>query len=85
MGYRSQKPGHAAKVLEPDTVLAMASCTKLMTPIAVLQCVERGLCDLDEDAARILPEWEDLEIISKAEGADISTTLRKRKNDTTPR
>lgn len=39
-----------------DTVLAIASCTKLMTAIAVLQCVERGLLDLDADVSPILPE-----------------------------
>ena len=51
-----------------------------MTAIAVLQHVERGLCDLDEHAARIFLELENLEIISKAEGADDSSTLRTRKN-----
>ena len=39
-----------------DTICAIASCTKLMTAIAVLQCVERGLLDLDADVADILPE-----------------------------
>lgn len=54
--------------MRPDTVLAMAACTKLMTAIAVLQSVERGVLDLDEDVARILPELKDVEIISRAEG-----------------
>ncbi|KAF6235646.1 hypothetical protein HO173_006329 [Letharia columbiana] len=49
MGRRSTKPEDAAKAIEPDMVLAMAACTKLMTAITVLQCVERGLFDLDED------------------------------------
>ncbi|KAF4621519.1 hypothetical protein G7Y89_g14555 [Cudoniella acicularis] len=42
--------------MQLDTVLALASCTKLMTAIAVLQCVERGQLDLDVDVALILPE-----------------------------
>lgn len=85
MGYRSTKPENAAKAIKPDTVLAMASCTKLMTAIAVLQCIERGLFDLDEDVARILPELKNLEIISKAEGTNDNPTLKKKKNAITPR
>lgn len=46
----------------------MAACTKLMTAIAVLQSVEWGLFNLDEDVAGILPELKDVEIISRAEG-----------------
>ena len=42
--------------MEIDTVLALASCTKLMTAISALQCVERGLLGLDEDVTPILPE-----------------------------
>jgi CubicO group peptidase (beta-lactamase class C family) len=42
--------------MQLDSVLAIASCTKLMTEIAVLQCVERGQLDLDADVAPILPE-----------------------------
>ena len=85
MGFRSTKPEHAAKPMEPDTVLAMASCTKLMTAISVLQCAERGLFDLDEDVARILPELKDIEIISDPEGADDSPTLTPKKNPITLR
>ena len=39
-----------------DTVFALASCTKLMTAIAVLQCVGRGQLDLDADVNPVLPE-----------------------------
>ena len=55
LGVRSLKPGNH-KPIELDTVLALASCTKLMTAISVLQCVERGLLNLDEDVSPILPE-----------------------------
>ena len=85
MGFRSTKPENAAKPMEPDTVLAMASCTKLMTAISVLQCVERGLFDLDEDVARVLPELKDVEIISDPEGVDASPTLRPKKSSITLR
>ena len=42
--------------MEQDTVLALASCTKLMTAICALQCVERGLLFLDHDVTGLLPE-----------------------------
>ena len=42
----------------------IASCTKLMTAIAVMQCVERGLLDLDQDATIILPELKPKEIVT---------------------
>lgn len=63
----------------------MASCTKLMTGIAILQCVERGLFDLDEDVARLLPELKNVEIISDPEGADDTPTLRPKKTPITLR
>ncbi|KAL2071822.1 hypothetical protein VTL71DRAFT_13057 [Oculimacula yallundae] len=50
-----------------DTTFIMASCTKLMTSIAAMQCVERGLLSLDEDISRILPELKDVQIIKEAE------------------
>ena len=73
------KPENAAKATEPNMVLAMASCTKLMTVIAVLQCVERDLFDLDEDVAQVLPELRNLEIAPKAEGLNDSPTLNRLK------
>ena len=42
--------------MELDTIFMLASCTKLMTAISALQCVERGLLSLDEDVTMVLPE-----------------------------
>lgn len=36
---------------------------KLLTSIAAMQCVERGLVTLDEDVRPILHELEDLDVI----------------------
>ena len=83
MGYRSTTLENGAKPIEPDTVLAMASCTKLMTAISVLQCVERGLFQLDEDVGHILPELKSVEIISDPEGISLSPTLRPKNNPVT--
>ncbi|CAN7553932.1 serine hydrolase [Pseudorhodoferax sp. LjRoot39] len=41
--------------MAPDTVLWIASMTKAVTSVAAVQCVERGLLDLDAPAARVLP------------------------------
>jgi len=58
------------EVIEPqkfttDTVCWMASCTKLMTTVAALQCVERGLLRLDTDITDVLPELKDIDILVK--------------------
>lgn len=41
--------------MEPDTVFVLASMTKLMTSIAVLQLVERGIVKLDDDVSLLVP------------------------------
>ena len=53
----------------------LLSATKLMTAVAALQCVERGLILLDEDITRVLPEWKDpfiLEGFDKGSGKPVS-------------
>jgi CubicO group peptidase (beta-lactamase class C family) len=56
------EPG--APALKSDSTFWIASCTKLMTTVAALQCVEKGLFTLDEDVTRILPEWKDADILT---------------------
>jgi CubicO group peptidase (beta-lactamase class C family) len=46
-----------------DSAFYIASCTKLITSIAVMQCIERGLLKLDQDVVTILPEWKDVQIL----------------------
>jgi CubicO group peptidase (beta-lactamase class C family) len=41
----------------------LASCTKFMTTIAAMQCVERGLLSLDGDVTDILPELKGRQIL----------------------
>jgi hypothetical protein len=41
----------------------LASCTKLMGPIAAMQCVERGQLNLDDDITAILPEIGEQKIL----------------------
>lgn len=48
----------------PDSICHLASCTKFVTSIAVLQCVEKGLLALDDDISGVLPEWSAREILT---------------------
>jgi CubicO group peptidase (beta-lactamase class C family) len=52
-----------AKPLDLDTVMWVASCTKLMTSICAMQLVERGLVSLDEPVYKHIPELESLTVI----------------------
>ncbi|RDW64557.1 serine hydrolase domain-containing protein [Aspergillus mulundensis] len=61
-GYDSLSPD--AKPLAEDVVLRIASGTKLITSIALLQCVERGLIGLDEPLTTILPEFAHKQILT---------------------
>ena len=51
--------------------MCLASATKLVTCVAAMQCVERGLLKLTGDISLLLPEWKDALILkgfSKNEG-----------------
>ncbi|PVH80530.1 beta-lactamase/transpeptidase-like protein [Cadophora sp. DSE1049] len=50
-----------------NTTFILASCTKLMTSIAALQCVERGLIGLDDDVSGVLTELKDVQILKECE------------------
>ncbi|KAH6717452.1 beta-lactamase/transpeptidase-like protein [Leptodontidium sp. MPI-SDFR-AT-0119] len=42
----------------------LASATKFITTIAVMQCVERGQLNLNDDIAKVLPEFKDPQILT---------------------
>lgn len=56
----------------------IASCTKLMTSIAVMQCVERGLVAINTDVAVILPELAAQGIITGFDEATGEPIINKR-------
>lgn len=62
----------------------MASCTKLITTISALQCVERGLVTMDGPLDSILPELNTLEKIDYDEDTG-KFALEPRKSDITLR
>ena len=50
--------------MDLNATFILASCSKLMTSIAALQCVERGQIGLDDAVSVILPELKEKEIIT---------------------
>ena len=65
-GLRSLKTGEP---LKDDAVFWIASCTKLLTSIAALQCVEKGTLKLDDDVSGILHEFVGIEVLTGFDGA----------------
>ena len=59
-GYRDSENG---QMMRPDSIFAIASMTKLITTIAVLQLVETGLIELDSGLDQYLPETINPKII----------------------
>lgn len=53
-----------------DTTCWIASCTKLLTQISALQCVERGLLTLDGDISEHIHELKDIKILTGFEDED---------------
>ncbi|KAF7627750.1 hypothetical protein AFLA_003124 [Aspergillus flavus NRRL3357] len=53
-----------ADIADTDAVHWIASLTKFVTTIAVMQCVEKGQLDLDSDIGKVLPEWQDPQILT---------------------
>ena len=41
----------------------IASCTKISTTVAAMQCVERGQIELDGDITDVLTELKDIDIL----------------------
>ncbi|GKZ57701.1 hypothetical protein AnigIFM49718_003030 [Aspergillus niger] len=70
--------------LSPQSVMAFASMTKLMTCIAALQLVERGTISLDDDVGPLLPDLAQSKILTgwDKEGMPL---LRERQNPITLR
>ncbi|KAH8820817.1 beta-lactamase/transpeptidase-like protein [Xylogone sp. PMI_703] len=50
--------------LSVDDCFVLASCTKLMTSVAALQCVERGQIGLDDDLSNVIPEFQNISVLT---------------------
>ncbi|KAK2623772.1 hypothetical protein QTJ16_006953 [Diplocarpon rosae] len=66
-GHRSLK---SHDPMQLDATMWLASCTKLVTTVAAMQCVERGQLSLDDDVSIILPELKDIQILTGFEEVD---------------
>ena len=69
--------------IDENTLLTLTSCTKIVTAIAVLQIVEKGLIGLDDHIDEVLPELAALKILTAMD--DGKATLVERKNPMTLR
>lgn len=59
-GYKNRELGHQQDTMD---IFRLASMTKGLTAVAILQLNEQGLLGLDDDIARYLPEFDDLMIL----------------------
>lgn len=59
-----------AQPIDANTTFFMASCTKLITSITILQAVERGILTLDDPIDKHIPELASQPIIQAKEGTD---------------
>ncbi|KAK4500093.1 hypothetical protein PRZ48_008279 [Zasmidium cellare] len=50
--------------LEMNTVMRIASATKLLTSVACMQCVERGSLNLDDAVSTVVPELGSFQVIT---------------------
>lgn len=62
-GSRSLKDPSKPDPMQIDATMWLASCTKLVTIVAAMQCVERGQLKLDEEVTDILPELKGIKIL----------------------
>ncbi|ESZ96247.1 glycosyltransferase family 15 protein [Sclerotinia borealis F-4128] len=62
--FGSQSLEDPSNPMNLKSVMWFASCTKLLTTIAAMQCVERGLLSLDGDICEVLPEFKGVQILT---------------------
>lgn len=60
--------------MAPNTIFALASMTKLITTIALLQLVERGQLSLDEDITPHVPALAQQPVLSPTSSSNAATT-----------
>lgn len=62
--------GDGAADVRDDAVFLLASQTKLMTAVAALQVVERGLIGPDDNVEKLLPELAEQQVLTGFDGED---------------
>lgn len=70
IGVRDPAAGDA---MAPDTIFAIASMTKPMTSVAIMQLAERGLVCLGDPVSRYLPELAGLQVATNRDPEKLET------------
>ncbi|TAQ86424.1 hypothetical protein B7494_g5251 [Chlorociboria aeruginascens] len=81
-GVRSLKDPSKHDPLKLDATMWIASCSKLVTTVAIMQLVECGHLKLDDDVYGILPELKDLDILTGFNEAGQPTLIKNHKSIT---
>lgn len=68
-----------------EAIFDLEACTEIMTAICVMQLVEQGLIDLDDDISNILPELKNPVIIVGFHDSSQVATFEKARNSITLR
>lgn len=58
----------AGTPMEPDATFVIGSFTKLVSAVAVLRFVERGLVELETPVGDLLPDFDELQVLEGFEG-----------------
>ena len=64
--------------MQVDSIIAVASFTKLITTIAALQLVDEGIIGLDIEASEYLPTLKELKILREANEDKVNFSSPKR-------
>ncbi|OBT71565.1 hypothetical protein VF21_09579 [Pseudogymnoascus sp. 05NY08] len=80
--FGMKSPGEKIDI---NATFILASCTKLMTTIAAMQCVERGQIQLDDDVSTVLTELKDIQILTGFNEETNEPTFTPAKNKITLR
>jgi len=67
-GAAGQRAADAVDPITPDTMLRIASMTKMVTTTAALQLAERGRLDLDKPVQAYRPEFASLQVLDGFDG-----------------
>ena len=66
----------AGKPMKTDTICRMFSCSKIVTAISALICLERGIIAMEDDICRFIPEFEHSEYWSDGKTVPCSRRIK---------
>lgn len=66
----------AGKPMKTDTICRMFSCSKIITAISALICLERGIIAMEDDICRFIPEFEHSQYWSEDKAVPCSRRIR---------